>query len=45
MKGKRNPIAKAVRQLRPLAGETKRWDVPRKHKDKGRSDGALRLSA
>jgi hypothetical protein len=45
MKGKCNLIAKAVRQLRPLAIRTKQCDVPRKQKDKGRSDGALRLSA
>ena len=45
MKGKRNPVAKAVRRLRPLAIRTKRRDVPCKQKDKGRSDAALRLSA
>jgi hypothetical protein len=45
MKGKRNPVAKAVRRLRPLAIRSKRRDVPRKQKDKGRFDAALRLSA
>jgi hypothetical protein len=45
MKGKRNPVAKAVRRLRPLAIRSKRLDIPRKQKDKGRFDAALRISA
>jgi hypothetical protein len=45
MKGKRNPVAKAVRRLRPLAIREKRRDIPRKRKDKGRSDAAPRICA
>lgn len=43
MKGKRNPVAKAVRRLRPQAIRSKRSDIPRKRKDRGRHEAALRL--
>ncbi len=45
MTGKRNPVAKAVRRLRPLVIRSKRRDIPRRQKDKGRGDAALRRSA
>lgn len=45
MKGKRNPVAKAVRRLRPLVIRSKRRDAPRKLKDKGRAEAALRRCA